>query len=265
MGTEAGFLRVVHDHAFRTIFRGKKTVLIALAGFFPLLISIIWRITNALGLNPAPITMPGINMFELMMASAFLHFYILLLTIFYGTSLFGDEVDNRTLLYLLMKPVKRMTLVLGKFLTYLVTGLILVVPYAIALYLILVSSDGLQAMLENIHLLLIYNLILFMAILTYGALFTFLGALTKFAIYLGIALCFLWEQVLVFIPAPLKKWTIMYYLQCLFPESQSGNVSMEIFTGATTPGKALIVLFLITLFSLLMTAYTLSQKEYNLK
>jgi hypothetical protein len=104
-----------------------------------------------------------------------------------------------------------------------------------------------------------------MALLAYGALFTFLGALTKFAIYFGIALCFLWEQILVFIPASLKKWTIMYYLQCLFPNTQNENMPMEIFTGTTAPGTALAVLIVITGISLVLTGYTLVHKEYNFK
>jgi ABC-2 type transport system permease protein len=257
--------KTAFDHAFRSIFKGRRTVLIALAGCVPILIAVIWRMTGALDMNPAPIAMPGINMFEMMIASSFLHFYILLYAIFFGTALFGDEVDNRTLVYLLMKPISRMTLVLGKFATYLVCGLMLVIPYVIALYLILVSANGFRALQDNLNLLCLHSLVLFMALLTYGALFTFLGALTRFAIYFGIALCFLWEQVLVFIPAPLKKWTIMYYLQCLFPRSQGGHASMEIFTGTTPPGHALAVLFAVTVTCLILAGFTLVRKEYNFK
>jgi len=258
-------LKVVFEHSFRLIFRGKRTVLIALVGFIPLMIAIIWRIMQSLHLNPLPIALPGINMFELLTASAFLHFYVLIFTLFYGTSLFGDEVDNRTLVYILMKPVSRMTLVLGKFLTYLVSGLFLIFPYVLIIYLILVSTDGIGAVQENLNLLFVYSLVLFMALLTYGALFTFLGALTKFAIFIGIGLCFIWEQILVFIPASLKKLTIAYYLQCLFPESASENPALKVFAGTTAPLNAFLVLFFITLISLSLTVWTLKNKEYKFK
>src|SRR5512136_873501 len=48
----------------------------------------------------------------------FLQFYIVLVTLFYGTSIKAEEVENRTLSYLLTRPVPKTAIILGKFSAY---------------------------------------------------------------------------------------------------------------------------------------------------
>ena len=48
----------------------------------------------------------------------FLQFYIVILALFYGTSITAEEVENRTLCYLITRPIPKPAIVLGKFAAY---------------------------------------------------------------------------------------------------------------------------------------------------
>jgi len=53
-----------------------------------------------------------------MFIGPYVYFVVLLTTIFFGASLFADERGDRTITFLLTRPVPREAIVVGKFLTY---------------------------------------------------------------------------------------------------------------------------------------------------
>jgi len=84
----------------------------ALLGLFPMAMAVAARIImrGRTGDQAAATT-------EILMVF-FLQFYIVILALFYGTSVTAEEVENRTLSYLLTRPVPKPAIVLGKFAAY---------------------------------------------------------------------------------------------------------------------------------------------------
>ncbi|MDP7618779.1 MAG: ABC transporter permease subunit [Dehalococcoidia bacterium] len=106
-----------------------------------------------------------------------------------GTAAFGEEIEDRTLSYLTMKPISRFRIVLAKYLAVVaVTGPILIVSgVAVAL---LADLSGVKPSLS-------IATALFAGTVAYGALFTWAGLITSRGVALGLGLMyiFLWEGV----------------------------------------------------------------------
>jgi len=162
---------------------------------------------------------------SLIYASIF-QFFFLRLVIFFGcvgvfTNLFRGELLDRSLHYYLLTPLRREVLVVGKYLA----GLI-------ATVLIFVTSAALQMWTLSWHFtgaeiseylngagwghVFSYLGVTAAACVGYGSLFLAAGLFFKNPI-IPAALVEGWESLNLFLPAALKKISVIYYLQSLCP------------------------------------------------
>ena len=129
----------------------------------------------------------------------FLQFYIVILALFYGTSVTAEEVENRTLSYLITRPhpqagrsssaSTRPTRVL----MFAMVGVSLALSYFIMNAARLADPDLYGTFFR-------YLGVLGLGILAYTAFFTFLGAVLKRAIIVGMVFGFGWENVIQYFP-----------------------------------------------------------------
>ena len=70
----------------------------------------------------------GSALFGIMMWLMYIRFIIPVLGVFYGTSLIADEVEDKTITYLFTRPLRRGSVLIGKYLAYLVCTTLLVLP-----------------------------------------------------------------------------------------------------------------------------------------
>ena len=119
-----------------------------------------------------------------LLASAILPLVMLLL----ATAAFGNEVGDRTLVYLVTKPVARWRIVLPKLLAALVVGGI---PLAVSgvLSVALIEEGDLGGALAT-------GAGLFVGAAAYAAIFTWAGLATKQALVIGLIYVFVWEAAL---------------------------------------------------------------------
>ncbi len=103
----------------------------------------------------------------------YLQFIVLMLALFYGTSIVSEEVENKTLTYLTTRPLAKPAILLGKYGAYTARSIVLVVAGVVASFLIL-NFDHLND--GDAWLILLKSLIvLVLALIAYTAFFTFLG------------------------------------------------------------------------------------------
>ena len=81
---------------------------------------------------------PGI--FGLMIWFLFLRFIVPILGIFYGTSLIADEVEDKTITYLFTRPISRSAVLVGKYLAYLASTVLIVLPSVMLVYFLVVPD-----------------------------------------------------------------------------------------------------------------------------
>src|ERR1041384_2548617 len=152
---------------------------------------------------------------------------ILRTVVFFGCAwifmnLFRGEVVDRSLHYYFLSPVKREVLVAGKYISGLVTSVILFgVMTALCIFLIYLPLGYSGAMNQifdgpGLNQVLTYMGITVLACIGYGAVFLVIGLFFRNPIIPAILL-YGWEFINFLLPPMLKKLSIVHYLHSLTP------------------------------------------------
>jgi len=135
-------------------------------------------------------------------------------------NLFRGEVLDRSLHYYFLAPVKREVLVAGKFLSAWVGATILfgaVSSICLAVIYNFLDAGNLTSAVGH---WLAYLAIVAMATLGYGAIFMVAGLFMRNPVIPAI-LIFFWEGLNPFLPSLLKKFSVVFYVQALYPIDMS--------------------------------------------
>jgi ABC-2 type transport system permease protein len=195
----------------------------------------------------------------------FLQFYIVILALFYGTSVTAEEVENRTLSYLITRPVPKAAIILGKFASYAVLMFAMVGVSLTLSYFILNAAR--LANPELYWTFFRYLGVLGLGIVAYTAFFTLLGTFLKRAIIVGLVFGFGWENVIQYFPGSTQKLSIVHYLKSLLPYTPpSGGgrgVALLLFRlEPTKPLAAVLILGAVTAAFLALACWLFRTKEY---
>jgi ABC-type transport system involved in multi-copper enzyme maturation permease subunit len=162
---------------------------------------------------------------KLIFASIF-QFFFLRLAIFFGcvgvfTNLFRGELLDRSLHYYLLTPLRREILAVGKYLSGLIaTTVIFTVSTVLQLWTLSwhFDSEEISGYLNSGgwgHVLA-YIGVTIAACVGYGSVFLAAGLLFKNPI-IPAAAVEVWESINIFLPATLKKVSVIFYLQSMCP------------------------------------------------
>jgi ABC-type transport system involved in multi-copper enzyme maturation permease subunit len=165
---------------------------------------------------------PSLQQDSLIYATVFQFFY-LRLAIFFGCvgifmNLFRGELVDKSLHFYLLAPIRREVLVVGKYLAGLIaTVVIFTTSTALQLWMLLLPYDA-SAYLAGAgwHHIAAYLGVTALACLGYGSVFLAAGLLVRNPI-IPAATVLLWESLVMFLPAALKKISVIFYLQSLCP------------------------------------------------
>jgi ABC-2 type transport system permease protein len=260
-------LRVM-DLSIGEMLWSRRTVFMALIVSAPVLISLIIRALVGLG---APLfeqtRMTGPAIFGMMIWIFYLRFIVPVLGVFYGTSLIADEIEDKTITYLFTRPISKGSVLLGKYLAYLVCTVFVVLPSVVLVYLLIVPMQG---SLGGSFLDLLKDLVLLaLGLAVYGAVFAFIGGKFKRPLLIGLIFIFGWEQAALVFPGYLKYYTVAFYVQALVPHAMPNDSALSMLQGMfrETPGllTSLLGLFLIWAVSLWTASWVVERKEYVLE
>ena len=157
----------------------------------------------------------------------YIRFIVPVLGVFYGTSLIADEVDDKTITYLFVRPIPRGAVLIGKYLAYLVCTTLLVLPSVVLVYFLVVPIGGgsigaaFPALVTDLGMLAL-------GLVAYGALFAWVGARLKRPLVIGLVFAFGWEPAVLLFPGYLKRATIAYYLQALVPHAMPQDSAVSV-------------------------------------
>jgi ABC-2 type transport system permease protein len=240
--------------------KAKKTRFFFLFSFLPVAVSLVIKFNQILSGRPAG---GNVYLFNNLIMLFYLQLIILILALFYGTSVCSEEVEGKTLPYLITRPVPKAAVVLGKYAAYTVVMAGMVIVGLLLSFLVL-NLDRLDDAAVY-RLLGRYLGVLILAAMAYGALFTFLGSFLKRSIFFGLLFCFGWENVIQYFPGSTQRLAIAHYLKSFLPATSSGRFSILTFRlEPTQPGLALLMLFLITAALLALACVLFTKKEYIL-
>jgi ABC-type transport system involved in multi-copper enzyme maturation permease subunit len=213
----------------------------------------------------------GGTIFGLMIWVLYLRIIVPILGIFYGTSLMADEVEDKTITYLFTRPIPRSAVLVGKYLAYLASTVLIVLPSVMLVYFLVMPSGGggLGAIARGFPDLLRDLGLLALGLAVYGALFAFIGAQLKRPLLVGLFFAFGWELVVLSLPGYLKQFTIAYYVQALVPHAmpQDSTVSMlqSFFRDVPSPWTSLAALAIMLVVFLGLACRAVERREYVLE
>jgi ABC-2 type transport system permease protein len=260
----------VFDLSVGEMLWSRRTIFMALVVGAPVVIAVILRLLDALGLPMFRVngnTMGGPAIFGLMIWVFYLRFTVPVLGVFYGTSLIADEVEDKTITYLFTRPIPKGAVLVGKYLAYLACTLFVVLPSVVIVYLAIAPMRG---SLGGSFVDLLKDLALLgVGLAVYGAVFAFIGARFKRPLLAGLIFIFGWEQMALAFPGYLKKFTVAYYLQAMVPHAMPNDTVVSLIQGIFRENpslpESLISLAVILALFLWAAAVSVERKEYVLE
>ena len=211
-------IRAIVAFDLKKNFFGKRSLLVYLLAAMPIAL-----LTLVVLLNPK---VPAVNTLPTIY-SVFFNSVILRTIVFFGCAwifmnLFRGEIVDRSLHYYFLSSVRRELLVTGKYLSGLLTSVILfTIVTVVCMMLIFVPhsfSSSLRFFFEGAGLsqLFWYVTITILACIGYGAFFLVVGLFVRNPIIPALVL-YGWEWINFLLPPLLKKISVIHYLNSLVP------------------------------------------------
>lgn len=187
--------------------------------------------------------------------------------VFFGASIFGfavmrQEVEDQTLHYLLLQPVDRWMLIIGRFLAFLIIGSAICVTSLWISYFVLTGPRlGVGYVFDALFSegrfqdLLTESLVIVLGLLVFGSLALLMASIFKSVFYVLLLLA--WESSLPYLPSSLKFWTITHYLHGLLP--QGYEVRRRFLSLAGEPPSTAMSLVFLGGFSLVLIAAAIAR------
>ena len=254
----------IFDLSLGEMLWARRTLFMAALVAAPVLLAVVARIVLANGeavirINGARVGSAG--MFGAMIGVLYLKFIIPALGVFYGTSLIADEVEDKTITYLFTRPIPRRSIVMGKYLAYVVCTTSVVLPSVMIAFLLMVPL-AFGPLVTDLG-------ILALGLAAYGALFLLAGVVLKRPLVAGLVFAFGWEQIALVMPGYLKYVTIAYYLQALAPQAIPAEDTLSLLQAASrdvpSAASSLFCLLLVLVASLVLAMWTVERREYVLE
>lgn len=245
-------------------FLGRRSILMYLLAtlpLFPLLIAAIFR--------PPIAEWTTFNRIREIYALLY-NGLILRTVVFFGCAwifmnLFRGEIVDRSLHYYFLSAVRREVLVVGKYLSALVTSVILFTFTTVAAIMLLYMphfySQSLRYLVEGQGLteILTYAGITILACVGYGAFFLVVGLFVRNPIIPAVLL-YGWEWLNFLLPPLLKKISVIHYLNSLVPV-QISEGPFAVVAEPTPVWIAVPSMLTVTLLVLILAAYRIRHME----
>lgn len=261
----------VFDVSLGEMLWSRRTVFLALVVGGPVLIALIIRIVTALNvpaLRVNGVPLAGASIFGLMIWFLFLRFIVPVLGIFYGTSLMADEIEDKTITYLFTRPIPRSAVLIGKYLAYLASTVLIVLPSVMLVYFLVVPIGG--GSIASTFPNLVRDLVLLaLGLAVYGAVFAAVGAWIKRPVLFGLFFAFGWENVAMLLPGYLKRFTVAFYTQSLVPHAMPSDslltILQSVFKESVSAVEAVATLLVLLAVALALATRAVERREYVLE
>ncbi len=227
----------------------RSTRVVGLFAATPILFALIFLLNSN---DTTPNTFLG-DVFNQFMAPT----VVPLATLILATATLGNELSDRTIVYLIIKPVSTLRIVLEKFIgTFLVTGAAMLIGLLIT-WLVVLPGPG-TASTRALASMFIGALI---GVAAYGALFLFVSLIVPRALLVGVIYVLLWESLLArFIPG-IRILSVRHFVQSIFTHLLN-DPDVKV-AQSNTLVASLIVMALLIVVSLALAALRLRQMNLD--
>jgi ABC-2 type transport system permease protein len=172
-------------------------------------------------------------------------------TLILATNALGNEIEDRTMVYLVLKPISRLRIVLEKYVAVAATAMLLLGIGNIVSWLIVMRGDT----ANNFDLIVAIQISTLFGVLANAAVFLAVSLIVPRALLAGIMYSLLWESTFTrFIPG-IRLMSIRHYVQSMYVRIVD-DVAITL-DEAMQLGPAIIVLVLVIVVSLAVATWRL--------
>jgi ABC-2 type transport system permease protein len=255
-------VRAVFSLALEGMVWTRRSLLMATLVALPVLFALVSRLVLAAKTGPQPISPQ--DLYAVIVSIYWIRNVLPLAALFYATSLVADEVEGRTLTYLLTRPLTRPAIFAGKFAAYLATTLILALPACVVTFFLLLSSRGFASLGAAAGDLFRDLAVVTLTLLVYGAFFALAGVLLKRPVIPGLMFLYGWE-LLANLPGYLPRLTLTAWLRSLVTHRPAQEGLAGLFEQVLPGTQAVGVLVVATAVFLFAAARVFASREYVLE
>ncbi|MEW6074409.1 MAG: ABC transporter permease subunit [Planctomycetota bacterium] len=191
-----------------------------------------------------------------------------LIALVLGSAAVAEEVEGRTISYLITRPIPRAAILVGRWLALVLVVTLLLAASAWAVFAIFdrIVPAGAARQPAEVRERLVRVIVL--GGVVYSAVFAAAGAFLKRPIIVGLGYTFAVEGFLANLPGGNQSLTIQYYLKsCLLagdPELSRRLMSAREAIDLVSPGEGLRTILGIVLAALVLGAVAITRREYVL-
>jgi len=254
--------RAVFDLSLESMVWSRRSLMMGLLVGLPVLLSIVYRVVSAMDIPTRAV--PPLDLYAIVVAVFWIRNVLPLVALFHATSLVADEVEGRTITYLLTRPVTRSSILAGKFAAYLATTLGIALPSVVVTFFILVTTHGWQGVGASVPDLFRDLGVVTLTLVAYGALFTLLGVMLRRPVIPGLLFLFGWE-LLANLPGYLPRLTLTAWLRSLIHHRPAQEGLASLFGQVQPVGLSLAVLLFATAVFLAAAGWLFTNREYVLE
>jgi ABC-2 type transport system permease protein len=242
---------VPFQFALRECFRFRKIIPWILLGLCAFILAIVWQTINK-SASPTDrfVNVANLLVFRLLPLAAAI----------YSTAIISQEVEQKTIVYLLTRPIQRWKLILGRWAAS-ASAIIIFSMFGLLMTLLGVGGSVKLSLVNDV-------LAIVLGTLAYSSLFLFITLLFNRAIIICVLFAFGWESSIPNLPSGLQQLSILAHMQGIakHPNSRGGNV-LDIVAGILGENKmnamgSSITLIIFSVVMLGVSAYWFTTHEY---
>jgi ABC-2 type transport system permease protein len=251
--------RAVFDLSLDGMVWSRRSLIMVLLLGLPAPLALVFRTF----LTRLPPRVGAVDFYGVVIAFYYVRNALPLAALFYATALIADEVEGKTITYLLTRPVQRGAVLVGKFAAYLATTVSMALPAVVVTFFLLTTIHGHAGMGALVPELFRDMGVVVLTLVTYGAFFTLMGVVLRRPVIPGLLFLFVWE-LLANAPGYLPRVTITAYLRSLIHHRPPDEGLAEIFAQVLPTALCLEVVGGMIVVFLAAAAWIFSAREYVL-
>lgn len=244
--------------ALKDVTRPGRALVAVLLALAPMAIAIAWRLTAG------PKHFPRELAYSSLESGFVFSFTLVILSVMLATGVVSQELEQKTIVYLLTRPVRRISILLTRFAAALSMVVVTSLASTLVLALTVYGPSHLHGSPVGRDLL-----ILPIGALAYGAVFLFFATFIARPLIWGLLFAFGWEWWVPSLPGNFKMVSLMAYLRVLAPHASPEGDNVDIFAimSGLVPTKITStlsweVLAAVIVIGLVGAMYVFSTKEY---
>ena len=134
---------LIFDLSLARMLWSRGTIFMGLLVGLPVILALLVRGVQAVAAQDMRVegqVITGPTIFGFMVWWLYLRFIVPVLALYYGTALVADEVEDKTITYLFTRPIPRSAVLIGKYLAYLASTVLIVLPSVMLVYFLIVVN-----------------------------------------------------------------------------------------------------------------------------